>query len=222
MPRFILRDLEFHLPQSALSPSLEQALTNGRYEHGEAECLLRHLKPEDRYVDFGAGMGYLTALAARVCGAENVTGVEAGPETAILLRDNLDRNGFGAATVIQGAVVAEDDPPTLLFHPRAPFWSSALARPNSPEDKLVEVPAIAAAPLLERLQPTVLSCDIEGAELQVLEGPFPKSLRLMIVEIHPGNYGRIGTAEIFVALAGQGFAYVPEGSRGAVLVFGRI
>ncbi|GAB1362132.1 hypothetical protein MASR1M32_13680 [Rhodobacter sp.] len=61
MPDFSLRGLTLSLPQSALRGGLEQALSSGRYEGQEADALLRHLTPEDRVLDLGAGIGFLCA-----------------------------------------------------------------------------------------------------------------------------------------------------------------
>jgi hypothetical protein len=67
----------------------------------------------------------------------------------------------------------------------------------------------------------VLSCDIEGAEAQVLSAPLP-GVRVLVVEIHPSAYGLPGTRDLFNALSAQGFAYSTEGSRGATVVFQRL
>ncbi len=226
--QFTLRGLSLRLPQSALRGGLAQALESGRYEKNEADAVERHLREGDRFVDFGAGIGFLCALAARLLGTESVTGVEAGPSTIAFARDNLTLNGFGAVELIHGAVTgAVTEGMTekrVEFGLRRAFWASGLktgeAWPEQAEVTLV--PALPAAALLAELRPTVLSCDIEGAEREVLAADLPDSLRLIITEIHPGLYGPAGTREIFDALSARGFAYEPEGSRGATVVFRRI
>lgn len=221
MPSFSLRGLTLTLPQTALRGGLEQALSSGRYEGQEADALLRHLTPEDRFLDLGAGLGFLCALAARVVGEAAVTGVEAGPETADLARANLAANGFPGARILQGAVTATETG-EVEFGQRPAFWASALkgAEGWPANARLLRVPALPVGPLLADVRPTVLCCDIEGAEAAVLARPLP-GVRLIVVEIHPGLYGMAGTKALFDALSAQGFAYVPEGSRGATLVFGR-
>lgn len=221
MPDFSLRGLTLSLPQSALRGGLEQALSSGRYEGQEADALLRHLTPEDRVLDLGAGIGFLCALAARVVGESAVTGVEAGPETAGLARANLAANGFPGARILQGAVTATETG-EVEFGQRPAFWASALKGADDwpANARLLRVPALPIGPLLAQVLPTVVCCDIEGAERAVLAQPLP-GVRLVVVEIHPAAYGTSGTKELFDALSAQGFAYVPEGSRGATVVFGR-
>jgi len=221
MPSFSLRDLTLTLPEAALRGGLEQALSSGRYEGQEADAILRHLRPGDRFLDLGAGIGFLCALAARVVGGESVTGVEAGPETAAQARANLAANGFPATRILHGAVT-DGATEEVEFGQRPAFWASAL---KTGEDwpvnaRVLRVPALPIGSLLAEARPTVLSCDIEGAELEVLAQPLP-GVRLVVAEIHPAVYGAGGTRRLFDALSAQGFAYLPEGSRGAVVVFGR-
>jgi FkbM family methyltransferase len=221
MPSFSLRGLTLTLPDAALRGGLQQALASGRYEGQEADAILRHLRPGDRFLDLGAGIGFLCALAARVVGAESVTGVEAGPETAAQARANLAANGFPATRILHGAVT-EGAAGEVEFGQRPAFWASALKTGGDwpANARVLRVPALPIGPLLEQVRPTVLSCDIEGAELKVLAQPLP-GVRLVVAEIHPAVYGAGGTRRLFDALSAQGFAYLPEGSRGAVVVFGR-
>lgn len=221
MPSYSLRGLTLTLPDAALRGGLEKALSSGRYEGQEADAILRHLVPGDRFLDLGAGIGFLCALAAGVVGAGAVTGIEAGPDTLALARANLEDNGFPGVTLLHGAVTATETG-RIEFGQRPAFWASAVKGPEGwPENaRIVKVPARPIGPLLAKVQPTVLSCDIEGAELEVLGQSLP-GVRLIVVEIHPLVYGPQGTKRLFDALSAQGFAYSSEGSRGATVVFTR-
>jgi FkbM family methyltransferase len=221
MPSFALRGLTLTLPDAALRGGLEQALASGRYEHQEADAILAHLRPGDRFLDLGAGLGFLCALAARVVGAAAVTGVEAGPDTLALARANLDANGFAAVRLIHGAVTAGEEG-EVEFGQRPAFWASALRGGGDwpANARILRVPARPIAALLAEARPTVLSCDIEGAERAVLAQPLP-GVRLIVTELHPGLYGPEGVAEVTAALAARGFAPLAEGSRGATRVFAR-
>lgn len=225
LAHFTIRGIRLSLPEASFSGRLAEALEAGRYENTEAAALMKHLRADDRFVDFGAGIGFLCALAAGVVGADRVTGVEAGETTIALARNTMDQNGFSGARLIHGAVVGPARPGDVVeFGLRGNFWSSGLKKGESwPRGtEVMTVPALAAGPLLAELAPTVLSCDIEGAELEVLAVDLPPSLRLIVTEIHPGTYGPEGTGRIFEALARQGFVYEPDGSRGATVVFRRI
>jgi FkbM family methyltransferase len=220
MRSFTLRGLTLYLPEAALKGNLERALSSGRYENHEADALLLHLRPGDRLLDLGAGLGFICALAAGVLGEDAVMGVEAGPETVKLARRNLAANGFGGVKVLKGAVVGSGEG-EVEFGERPAFWASALKGPEGwPENaKVIRVPARPIAKLLAKFAPSVICCDIEGGELVVLTQPLP-GVRLVVVETHPQVYGPEGAARIARALADQGFAEA-EGAKKDTLVFRR-
>jgi FkbM family methyltransferase len=65
------------------------------------------------FYDIGAHIGFFSLLAARIVGPfGHVISFEADPEVAARLRENLARNGFDQATVVQKAVWSE---PTTVF-----------------------------------------------------------------------------------------------------------
>lgn len=220
MRSFTLRGLTLCLPEAALKGNLERALSSGRYENQEADALLLHLRPGDRLLDLGAGLGFICALAAGVVGEGAVIGVEPGPETVKLARRNLAANGFPGVKLMRGAVVGEGEG-EVEFGQRPAFWASALKGPEGwPENaEVIRVPARPIGKLLARFAPTVISCDIEGGELEVLTRALP-GVRLVVVETHPLVYGPEGVERITLALVAQGFA-AAEGAKKDTLVFRR-
>jgi hypothetical protein len=133
-----------------------------------------------------------------VLGEDAVFGVEAGPETARLARRNLAANGFEGVKVLKGAVVGA----------------------GAGEVEFGQLPARPIAALLAKFHPTVICCDIEGAELEVLVEPLP-GVRLVVVETHPQVYGPDGVERIRAALVAQGFEVEPRGAKKDTLVFRR-
>lgn len=218
MRAFTLRGLTLYLPEAALKGNLERALSSGRYETHEADALLLHLRRGDRMLDLGAGLGFICALAAGVLGEDAVMGVEAGPETVKLARRNLAANGFDGVRVLKGAVVGtgKDE---VEFGQRPAFWASALKGPEGwPENaEVIRVPVRPIGKLLAKFAPSVISCDIEGGELEVLTQPLP-GVRLVVVETHPQVYGEEGVRRITESLAAQGFS-AAAGAKKDTLVF---
>jgi FkbM family methyltransferase len=221
MRSFTLRGLTLYLPEHALRGNLERALTSGRYENHEADALLMHLVPGDRFLDLGAGIGFICALVAGVLGEAAVTGVEAGPETIRLARKNLAVNGFAGVRLLRGAVVGHGEG-EVEFGLRPAFWASGLKGPEGwPETaEVIRVSARPIGKLLAKLRPTVICCDIEGGELDVLTQPLP-GVRLIVVETHPQIYGAAGVSRIAAALRAEGFLPEPKGAKADTLVFRR-
>ena len=224
MRDFTLSGIRLRIPGHCLGPPLIEALQAGRYEHTEAAALERHLQAGDRVLDLGAGAGYLSCLAARIVGAENVTAVEANPDMIAAIRGNLDDNGAGEAKLIAGAIVPDLHPgETVRFRRNAAFWAAALAEEGAQEGgRISEVAALRLGPLLAEYRPSVVVMDLEGAEVLLSDHIWPDHVRLLIMEIHTGRYDGAGVKRIFDGLSGSGMTYMPWGSRGETVVFQRV
>ena len=226
MPTFTIKGVTLRIPEAQLSPKLTEALEKGQYEAGESRALLKHVRPGDRVLDLGAGAGFVSSLAARVVGGENVVAVEANPDMLPVLRRNLNLNGAGDAEMLFGAVVADGFAgETLKFQQAAAFWASRIGAADGAAGKgtrLVEVPALRFGPLVARFQPTIVMMDIEGGEVEICQQPWPDSVRLVIMEIHTGRYPPGDVKAMFDGLSRAGFTYMPWGTRGEVVVQQRV
>lgn len=224
MQDFILKGIALRIPDRCLGPTLIEALKSGRYEHSEAAALERHLQPGDRVLDLGAGAGYLSCLAARIVGGENVTAVEANRDMIAAIRANLDANGAAATRLIEGAIVPESHAgDTVRFRRNAAFWAAALAEDGAGSGgRISEVTALRLGPLLAEHRPSVVIMDIEGAEARLADMKWPGHVRLLVMEIHTGRYDGRALKRLFDGLSASDMTYMPWGSRGETLVFQRV
>lgn len=223
MPRFIVNGIALNIPGRHLTPPLREALETGRYEQSEAAALERHLRDGDRFLDLGAGAGYLVALAALRLGVEAVAGVEGDPEMAEVARRTVNRATGADATVEAGAVVPSGFSGSEVdFIRRGGFWASSLPVADEAGQARLTVAALPLEELLARHRPSVLCVDIEGGEAELFDYPLPTHVRLVILELHPKRYGASGVRRIFDGLSASGMAYCPAGSRGATVVFERV
>lgn len=224
MAEFELNTVLLTIPDELLTDQLRNSLNAGRYESSEADALMRHLRPKDRFLDLGAGAGYLVSLAAAKLGVSAVTGVEAGPRMVPVARQNLEQNGGAPGRVLWGAIVPDSfDGDEIGFTVRRSFWASTLTPPDGAGNtELVTVPALHFGRLLADVRPTVASIDIEGGERDLFSTPLPDCLRLIVMELHPKVYGKAGIKQIFDALSQQGFCYCLVGSKGGTVVFERL
>lgn len=224
MDLFELNGMLLGCPEALASDKITQKLSTGRYEGTEARAVQMRVKPGHRVLELGAGLGYIGALAASIAGAENVTAVEANPDMLTVIRDNYDRNGGEVITLRHGAVVGNDfEGDTLSFARGRQFWSSRIAKQGDTGSGLIEVPALKIGPLLDEIRPHVVIMDIEGAEQFLFEKPWPKSVRFVIMELHPKQYDGLGAVKNIVdCLSDSGLTYDPGPSRGAVLAMRRV
>lgn len=149
----------------------------------------RFVRPGATVIDVGANIGYNTVHAARLAGAEGrVVAVEPTPDNLRVLRHNV------AAAKLDNVVVA----PVAAGRAAATrelFVRGSVSAVNSlfPQSCYAEVTEVLRVPVLPLDQlvegeAAVVKIDVEGGELDVLEG-MPRLLRAahvaLIVEWHP-------------------------------------
>lgn len=149
-------------------------LADGFWEWGTTAWLLRHLRPEDRVVDGGAGYGFFSILAAELVGPEgSVVAYEASPRIAALCRQSVALNGLQARVNVRAVALAHGvgarplrlsvrtgDPLGGRLDPADLAAGQATGLPR-PDQMPVAAVSLAAAGL-ER--PDVIKLDVPGAE----------------------------------------------------------
>lgn len=216
--RYQIEGLELELPEGIAGRSVSEKLASGQYERAEARAVLMRVKPGMRVLELGAGLGYVTALCARITGPQNVTSIEALAPMLPVIRANLARNGLAGVDLRHGAV-AGGDGPSVAFRRGAGFWGSSLAEPGEEGEA---VPRISLPELFAERAPEAVIMDIEGAEAELLDQPWPAHVRQVVMELHPKRYGDAGIARVFDGLRASGLIYDPGPSRGAVVAFRRM
>ncbi|SMR70680.1 methyltransferase, FkbM family [Aliiroseovarius halocynthiae] len=226
MPQFKLDGLILKIPRNCMNDNIQEAINLGQYEQNETKALHRHITPDDRVLDLGGGVGYIALQAARIVGAQNVTTVEASPAMHKAIGDNAEKNGLDALRVVHGAVVPDSHKgDAVQFEVLPGFWASSIAAEGGKKKKastLVDVPALKFGELQTRSMPTVISMDIEGAELDLAQCVWRPEVRIVIMEVHPNRYGLHALRQLVSSMFANGFGPMPWGTRGSVMVFTRL
>ncbi len=203
-----------------ISTKIERPLRNSRYEARECAAVRRILKPGDRVLELGAGVGLLSAVAAMVPGIASVTAIEANPELIPLIRETHRLNGVSNVDLING-VAAAGPGPDVAFYLRPNFWSSSMEPDSRPYDRVVKLPMIDVPTLIADLRPTVIICDIEGGELGLFDTADLSSVRAMVLEVHPKVYGKAGMTGLLAILSAKGLSAAPDAPLTAVQLLER-
>ena len=223
MKRYELNGVTLDIPEELLNDKIAAKLASGKYEGQEAMAVRQRVREGNRVLELGSGLGYIASLCAEITGAENVVTVEANPVMLPVIRANLDRNGYQGATLIHGAVAGvEDASESILFECNQAFWAAKLAVERSNPAKVVEVPVVRMGDLMARYRPHVVIMDIEGAEAQLFEHPWPDHVRAVMMELHPAQYPDTVIKKIVDCMSASGLTYDPGSSRGRVLGFRRV
>lgn len=225
-PPVVTRFLGIDVPDlPLLSKRMLRSLKTGRFGGPMIEAGRAMIAPSDRVLELGAGFGLTGAVLARDCTPEAMLSVEPHPDlcaaAGLVHRANgvEGRIELRQGVVLPGAAVPATIPFVQAPEPLSSHLPDALI---DPDGKLLDrrdtageetdVPAAALAMLVAEFRPTVLVLNMEGAELAFLKEADLSALRVVIVALHRGLYGRPGMKACRGALEAAGFRKVPEAS----------
>jgi FkbM family methyltransferase len=146
----------------------------GSIERPVQDALEGLLRPGSVFFDVGANVGFLTLIGAKLVGDRGVVyAFEPVPANTAALRRNVRLNGFANVILIEKAISSAPGREKLIL--AVDSGGAALAVADRPPDEAgamdVEVTSIDA--LIQDGQarpPAVVKVDVEGAEIQVLQG----------------------------------------------------
>lgn len=146
----------------------------GAHEPMVQEALRRSLPAGGVMYDVGANVGFATLLAAGMVGPQGVVvAFEPQAESAEAVRVNARLNGLGQVRVIEAAVGARSGRAELLVVADG-LWTRLAAvgeHEFERERRTVELVALDDLVAAGRIPPPdVVKIDVEGAELEVIEG----------------------------------------------------
>jgi FkbM family methyltransferase len=184
-----------------MSRRVEQSLSKGSYEREELRLISAVLSPSDVVLEIGAGLGLVSAYCAKRVGSARVFAFEADPDLEPCIRETYALNGV-EPTLDMCAVGSQAGRVTLYRDKH--FISSSVVR-RRVGAKPVEVPGKALNYLVEKVRPTVLVVDAEGAERELFDGAELAGVKKVVLELHDRVIGPDGTDQVRRKLAGMGF-----------------
>ncbi len=214
----ISRGLKVPFVRSIITPAIEKPLRSGRYEAGERGFLEDILRTDDVVLDLGSGLGLVAATAARF--ASKVVSVEAQPDLLPLIEQTWVLNDVTNAKLVHGIASTETGPP-VPYYVRRDFWASSFERDSRPYVREEMVASLSLGDLIAEHQPTVICCDIEGAELTLFDTTDLSGVRSIIIETHPKVYGEPAREILLAKLAAKGLVARPQDKPSTVHILDR-
>lgn len=197
---------------------LREMMLRGLYEKPEREALARFLDREAPVIELGACIGVVSCLVnRRLDDASRHVVVEANPDLLPTLAANRERNGC-RFEVVHGAVAYGGG--EVTFNVADDLLCSRVGGAGA---RAVTVPAVTLGEVLERrgFERCTLVCDIEGAEVELIERErevLKRRVETVIIETHDRMLGAAAPAGgTRRALEAIGFEAVYE--SGDVYVF---
>lgn len=180
----------------------------GLHEYKEMLFLLHYLRKDEIFVDAGANIGSYSILASAEIGATSYS-FEPVEETFNQFQKNINVNSI-SSKVNSFQIGLASKPGELIFSDEQDSsMNHVLTSINSSKNaKRVEVSTLDS--ILKNFSPTLLKIDVEGFELEVLNGALETlnkhSLKAIIIELNGSgkNYG-FSDEEINSKLLSLGF-----------------
>ncbi len=197
-----------------------QRINAGRYEGQEIAGALAVVRPGERILELGAGLGIVGAVVARNRAPARMVSFEANPVLIPHIENLYRQNGLERTIELRNAVLfsAPERPAAVPFHVHNSFLGSSLQGDPARARETISVPTESFDSLRETLAPEVLIMDIEGGELAFLEHADLSGLRAVVVEFHPKAYGVAGMRRCKNILRAAGFSPLGELSTRLVWV----
>ena len=217
-----IQGLSIPYDPAIITPKIAQSIERGRYERDEVNGTPKFIKPDDRVIELGAGIGFISSFLARNLKVKDILCIEADPNLCAFIQRVHRANDISTAQV-KNAVALNDaaQSGTAKFYIRDPFWSSSLDD-SSEYVKAVDVPVVILSDLIRDFHANTLIVDIEGGEKDLFDPLDLTGIDKVFLEIHTRKIKRIGIKMCFDALSANGFAYDQQVSRGGSVLFRRI
>jgi FkbM family methyltransferase len=179
------RGLQINLHGSAV------AFLTGTAERPLQEALVRELGPGMTFFDIGANVGFVTLLAANIVGRSGrVVSFEPVPDNIAAIEGNLALNRIDWVDVHETAIASRSGSASLIVSDVSAF--SRLAHVSVPDGECERI-EVAVSSVDELLAsgavppPDVIKIDVEGAELEVIEGmraTLERHRPVLLCEVH--------------------------------------
>jgi FkbM family methyltransferase len=184
-----------------MSRRVERALSRGGYEREELRLIGEVLSPGDVVLEVGAGLGLVSSFCAKRVGSKRVFAFEADPDLEPCIRETYELNGV-EPTLEMCAVGAQAGRVTLYRDKH--FVSSSVVR-RRVGSQPVEVPGKALNYIVEKVRPTLLVIDAEGAERELFDGAELPTVTRIVLELHDRVIGPGGTDRVRAQLMTLGY-----------------
>jgi FkbM family methyltransferase len=180
---------------------VRSALFKETYESHERHLARQLLRPGDRVLEIGTGIGVVSLLCAKICGVDNVLSYEANPILETVIRANYGLNGL-TPNLRMRAITVEGEPITF-FRSDNIVSSSTKDRGRHAEKMTVESDRF--DDVLATHRPDVVIMDVEGAEIELLSSASLTGVEHIVVEIHPHITGEDKIIAMLARLKEIGF-----------------
>lgn len=178
----------------------------GTYEKGILDYIRKHFRTDGVFVDVGANIGLMSLFVSRYFPDSRIYAFEAHPETSEILRNNLALNSFAKNITIRACALGAERCTVSISADLDPNRGGASIVKQG--QKPVSVECFTMDEVLTKSKVDLIKIDVEGYELQVLEGArniIAAQHPLLIIEISQDRDGADQTRAIWNFVQEMGY-----------------
>jgi FkbM family methyltransferase len=176
----------------------------------ENYCLPR-FGHDPKIVDVGSNIGLSIAYFKYVYPNAKIIAFEPGRENLVMLRHNIEANGWTSVDV-HGAAASDHDGEITIYESADHSEGNSIWKELTQEGRAIQVPCEALSPFLKATD--VLKLDIEGSEYAVMRAADLSEVKWIFMEVHQRAHPmNDGLHEILEKLADSGFKYSLSGGQ---------
>ena len=211
------RGLKFPKDGTYLTGKVRSLLRDHSYERALVAAALKATHEGDTVLDLGCGLGFVSGMLAKRRKVAAVHGFDGNATMLTYAEAMLATNGLNNVTLTHAVLGKRKS--TTSFYVRTPFAASSLTPIDGEDAKEMPVEMLNFKTTMAAIKPTVIICDIEGGEADLLDGADLKGVRQLVVKLHPDHIGHDGTRKLFESASLAGLAYDPRISAGRIVGF---
>ncbi len=210
-PAGIILPLDGQSDAELIIPEVRSAICSGAYSAGIIRLLSDAVRPGDRVLVIGAGLGVVSTLIARSRGVERVIAFEANTSLHPYLERVHALNDVPWVETVN-AVLGDGAKSRVPFFARHDIRESSLLPGDDAWKQVMMVPVMDLNVILTEERITLIVCDIPATAAQLLGRAELGSVERIIVPCGGESSPSQGGNEASLELIGQGFAAEERGT----------
>lgn len=144
---------------------------NGIHSYSVTSCFYNEIKPNMVVFDIGANIGYLTFLAAKICGDTGlVIAFEPENRNCELMKKSLVLNRYKNVEIINKAISDKSKTGKLFISPYGSVVNTIVSGDKECASTDIEVMSLDDFISMRKIRPDFIKIDVQGAEYLALEG----------------------------------------------------
>ncbi|HEV8082392.1 MAG TPA: FkbM family methyltransferase [Chitinophagaceae bacterium] len=182
--------------------SVLRFIDNSEYEKSEITIIQNTLSNDDRILELGTGIGFVSAYCARQIGSDRVFTYEGNPEMKPLIDELYNKNNVTPDSTI--ALLGSSNG-TKRFYKNGKNFLASSSDMITDEHPPLDIQEQSLNEVIANIKPTYFIMDIEGGEYDIFKIINFQSILKIQFELHPSVLKETQINFIFEKLKGANF-----------------